>query len=84
MNGNQAGFINAVYFSGSNPKIIDTVIDKENNLLIITYMKDNSMLMSNPPPPNSYYREIYSFENLKLEKVEIRERIPEQIKWIEK
>lgn len=41
-------------------------IDKEKKKLYIYYKKDNSMFMSNPPPPPSYYREIYSFDNLEL------------------
>lgn len=41
-------------------------IDKENKRLYIYYVKDNSMLMSNPPPPPSYYREVYSFDNLEF------------------
>ena len=39
-------------------------IDNENKKLYIYYAQDNSMLMSNPPPPPSYYREVFSFENL--------------------
>ena len=32
--------------------------------LYIYYVQDNSHLTVYPPPPPSYYREIYSFDNL--------------------
>jgi hypothetical protein len=41
-------------------------IDEKNKKLYVYYIQDNSHLMSNPPPPPSYYREVYSFDNLKF------------------
>jgi len=41
-------------------------IDKDNKKLYIYYVQDNSTYMSNPPPPPSYYREVYSFDNLEF------------------
>lgn len=58
-------------------------IDQEAKKLYIYYIQDNSHLMSNPPPPPSYYREVYSFDDLKLEGKEYAEveRAKELIKW---
>jgi len=41
------------------------------------------MYMSDPPPPPSYYREVYSFDNLVFEKKEYAkvERAFENITW---
>ena len=48
-------------------------IDQEAKKLYIYYIQDNSHLMSNPPPPPIYYREVYSFDDLKLEGKEYAE-----------
>ena len=58
-------------------------IDNENKKLYIYYVQGNSMLMSNPPPPPSYYREVFSFENLEFVEKEFAqvERKQEIIKW---
>jgi len=58
-------------------------IDKESKKLYVYYTQDNSHLMSNPPPPISYYREVYSFDNLELIEKEYAEieRKQEVIKW---
>ena len=58
-------------------------IDNENKKLYIYYAQDNSMLMSNPPPPPSYYREVFSFENLEFVEKEFAqvERKQEIIRW---
>jgi hypothetical protein len=62
------------YLILKNLDIMDKVekveIDHEKNRFYIYYVKDNSTFMSNPPPPPSYYREIYSFDNLKLVETE--------------
>ena len=41
-------------------------IDQEKKKLYVYYIQDNSHLMSNPPPPPSYYREVFSFDNLEF------------------
>lgn len=58
-------------------------IDQKAKKLYIYYIQDNSHLMSNPPPPPSYYREVYSFDNLELKEKEYAEvqRAKEVIKW---
>jgi len=58
-------------------------IDQEAKKLYIYYIQDNSHLMSYPPPPPSYFREVYSFNNMELldkEYAEV-ERSKEIIKW---
>ena len=58
-------------------------IDQEAKKLYIYYIQDNSHLLSNPPPPSSYYREVYSFDNIELVNKEYAEveRSKEIIKW---
>ena len=50
----------------NNNKIQNIEIDEDNKKLYVYYIQDNSHLLSNPPPPPSYYRDIFSFENLKF------------------
>jgi len=54
-------------------KIQKIEINQKNKRLYIYKVQDNSHLMSNPPPPPSYYREIYSFENLEFVEKEVAE-----------
>jgi len=64
-------------------KIQKIEIDQEKKRLYIYKVKDNSMLMSNPPPPPSYYREIYSFDDLTFIEKEFAEvtRAVEEVKF---
>jgi hypothetical protein len=64
-------------------KIEKVEIDKDNKKLYIYYTQDNSHLLSNPPPPPSYYREVYSFDNLEFIEKEYAkvERSVEKIIW---
>ena len=64
-------------------RIVNVKIDYDINKLYIYYIQDNSHLMSNPPPPPTYYREVYSFANMKfIEKEEaVVERAMENITW---
>ena len=67
-----------------NTKILQKVeIKQEAKKLYIYYIQDNSHLMSNPPPPPSYFREVYSFDNMELLDTEYAEieRSKEVIKW---
>ena len=67
-----------------NIKLERTVIDQEKKRLYIYFKQDNSHLMSNPPPPPSYYREVFSFENLEFIEKEYAQVEPakqEVIKW---
>ena len=71
-----------------NIKLERTVIDQEKKRLYIYFKQDNSHLMSNPlsnpPPPPSYYREVFSFENLEFIEKEYAQVEPakqEIIKW---
>ena len=58
-------------------------IDQEAKKLYIYYIQDNSHLLSYPPPPPSYFREVYSFDNMELLDTEYAEveRSKEIIKW---
>ncbi len=58
-------------------------IDQEKKKLYVYYIQDNSHLMSNPPPPPSYYREVFSFDNLEFIGIEYAkvERSFEKIIW---
>ena len=58
-------------------------IDQEDKKLYIYYIQDNSHLLNNPPPPPSYFREVYSFDNIQLLDTEYAEveRSKEVIKW---
>jgi len=67
-----------------NIKLERTVIDQEKKRLYIYFKQDNSHLMSNPPSPPSYYREVFSFENLEFIEKEYAQVEPakqEVIKW---
>ena len=48
----------------NNNQIQKVEIDQEKKKLYVYYVQDNSSLMTYPPPPPSYYREIFSFDNL--------------------
>ena len=54
----------------NNNQIQKVEIDQEKKKLYVYYVQDNSHLMSYPPPPPSYYREIFSFDNLEFIKKE--------------
>jgi hypothetical protein len=58
-------------------------IDQEKKKLYVYYVQDNSHLMSNPPPPPSYYREVFSFDNLEFIEKEYAkvERGFEKVTW---
>lgn len=58
-------------------------IDQEAKKLYIYYIQDNSHLLSYPPPPPSYFREVYSFDNMELLDTEYAEveRSKEIIEW---
>ena len=58
-------------------------IDQEAKKLYIYYIQDNSHLLSYPSPPPSYFREVYSFDNMELLDTEYAEveRSKEIIKW---
>jgi hypothetical protein len=58
-------------------------IDQEKKKLYVYYIQDNSHLMSNPPPPPSYYREVFSFDNLEFIEKEYAkvERGFEKVTW---
>lgn len=66
-----------------NNQILKVEIDKQKKKLYVYYIQDNSHLMSNPPPPPSYYREVFSFENLEFIEKEYAkvERVVEKVTW---
>ena len=50
----------------NNNQIQKVEIDQEKKKLYVYYVQDNSSLMTYPPPPPSYYRAIFSLENLEF------------------
>jgi hypothetical protein len=67
----------------NNNQIQKVEIDQENKKLYVYYVQDNSHLTSYPPPPPSYYREIFSFDNLEFIEKEYAkvERGFEKVTW---
>ena len=67
----------------NNNQIQKVEIDQEKKKLYVYYVQDNSHLMSNPPPPPSYYREVFSFDNLEFIEKEYAkvERGFEKVTW---
>jgi hypothetical protein len=67
----------------NNNQIQKVEIDQEKKKLYVYYIQDNSHLMSNPPPPPSYYREVFSFDNLEFIEKEYAkvERSFEKVTW---
>jgi hypothetical protein len=67
----------------NNNQIQKVEIDQENKKLYVYYIQDNSHLMSNPPPHPSYYREVFSFDNLEFIEKEYAkvERGFEKVTW---
>ena len=50
----------------NNNQIQKVEIDQENKKLYVYHVQDNSHLTSYPPPPPSYYRDVFSFDNLEF------------------
>ncbi len=67
----------------NNNQIQKLEIDQVKKKLYVYYVQDNSHLMSNPPPPPSYYREVFSFDNLEFIEKEYAkvERGFEKVTW---
>jgi len=67
----------------NNNQIQKVEIDQEKKKLYVYYVQDNSHLLSNPPPPPSYYREVFSFDNLEFIEKEYAnvERAVEKVTW---